>query len=342
MLKKAFILIMVMAIGTIVLFIREIQVSYVGIEKSIIFRVEEGDGLLEISNNLEKEGVVKNSHIFALYMFVSGKRTGIKAGTYLFSEPKSVLQVADKLFYGNVYYKRVTVIEGWNLNDIAVYLEREGLGTKEEFYKLAGRPPFFEGGEVFQGHPGNLDNSFEFLLSKPEDVTLEGFLFPDTYHIPFDAGMEEAIKVILNNFKRKFPFDLIEESDMSFFEILTLASLIEKEVIIPEDKAIVSGIIRERMRIEMPVQIDATVVYLTGKRTTRVSVAETRIDSLYNTYVYKGLPKGPISNPGLSSIEAAINPQTSDYLYYLSKPTGETVFSRTLEEHNIAKNKYLK
>ncbi len=340
MIKKAVILFFLLAIISTILFIREIEVPYGRVEDNVILTIKEGEGLLEISKKLEERGVVRSSHLFFSYVLVSGKRTEIKAGTYLFSYPVNIFEVTEKLVLGDVYSKRITIIEGWNLNDIATYLEDNGFGTKEEFYALAGRPPYIEEGEIFQGYPGSMDNYFGFLSVKPRDVSLEGFLFPDTYYVPFDAEMEDVILLLLKNFERKVITHLPDEVDL--FEIITVASLIEKEVITDKDKALVSGIIRKRIHIGMPIQIDATVVYLTGKRSTRVSIAETKIDSLYNTYVYAGLPKGPISNPGLSSIKAALNPTKSDYLYYLSKPTGETLFSKTLQEHNIAKNKYLK
>ena len=121
-----------------------------------------------------------------------------------------------------------------------------------------------------------------------------------------------------------------------------MASLIEKEVKTPEDKKIVSGILWKRLENSIPLQVDATISYITGKKGDSVSIEETKIDSPYNTYKYKGLPLGPISNPGLESIIASIYPENSDYWYYLSTPEGKTIFSKTLEEHNIAKAKYLK
>jgi UPF0755 protein len=134
----------------------------------------------------------------------------------------------------------------------------------------------------------------------------------------------------------------IERQGKSIFDIITMASLLEKEVRTEEDKKIVAGILWKRMEIGMPLQVDATIAYITGKNSTRISKEETKIDSPYNTYKYKGLPLGPICNPGFESIFASLYYEDSDYLYYLSTPEGETIFSKTLEEHNIAKGKYLK
>ena len=150
---------------------------------------------------------------------------------------------------------------------------------------------------------------------------------------------------MLDNFDKKVTSDIrreIERQKKTLFEIITMASLIEKEVRTEEDRSVVSGILWKRLSIGMALQVDATIVYITGKNTTRISSEETKINSPYNTYRRPGLPPGPIANPGLSAIHAAIYPKESPYLYYLSTPDGNTIFSRTLEEHNKAKSRYLR
>ena len=169
--------------------------------------------------------------------------------------------------------------------------------------------------------------------------------FPDTYEIIPGAKLENIIRKTLNHFDEKLTADLkgeISRQKKSIFEVITMASMIEKEVKTLEDKKIVSGILWKRLEIGMPLQVDATVNYITGKNHDGVLLEDTKIDSPYNTYKYYGLPKGPISNPGLDSILAAIYPTKSDYLYYLSAPDGKTIFSKTYKEHSIAQNKYLK
>ena len=149
----------------------------------------------------------------------------------------------------------------------------------------------------------------------------------------------------MENFGAKLLPEIREEisrQEKTIFEIITMASLIEKEVRTLEDKKIVSVILWKRLDVEMPLQVDATIAYLTGKKTTRVSLEELKIDSPYNTYKYRGLPLGPIANPGIESITAAVEPGKTDFWFYLSKPDGTTVFSRNLDEHNAAKNKYLR
>ncbi len=214
------------------------------------------------------------------------------------------------------------------------YLEEKGL-KKDEFLKLSKK---------------DFSDSFDFLKDKPKDLSLEGYIFPDTYYInkqniTNSGQLEYLIKIFLENFKKKLTSEMREEinrQEKTIFKIIIMASMIEKEVKIPEDKKIVSGILWKRLENNIPLQVDATISYITGKKGINISIDDTKIDSPYNTYKYRGLPLGPISNPGLESIIAAIYPETSAFWYYLSTPDGTTIFSKTLEEHNIAKQKYLK
>jgi len=150
---------------------------------------------------------------------------------------------------------------------------------------------------------------------------------------------------MLANFDEKITPDLrkeITKQKKTIFEIITMASLIEKEVAMDEDRAIVSGILWKRIKLGIPLQVDATITYITGKNNTKISLNDTKINSPYNTYKYRGLPPGPIANPGIAAIRAAIFPKSSPYLFYLSAPDGRTIFSKTLEEHNTAKTRYLR
>ncbi len=176
--------------------------------------------------------------------------------------------------------------------------------------------------------------------------SLEGFLFPDTYYISYNVSSNEIIKKMLDNFDKKLTSDLraeIKKQGKSVKEIVTLASIVEKEVYKEEDKKIVAGIFLKRVVLGMPLDADSTINYITGKNSPMPTSGDLAAESLYNTYLNKGLPPGPISNPSLSSIKAAIYPEDSPYLYYLNRQdTKETIFSKTFEEHLENKNKYLK
>ncbi len=322
-----------------------------GSSQSVTFLVEKGEGAKEISVNLKKQELIKYSSLFRVYALVQGKAGKLQAGEYELSSAMNIPEIVEKLASGEAIKATITVIEGWNLRDIGNYFEKKGMFTAEELFELVGFPLIDYSKVTGLPPPKDFSGELNFLKDKPKNIGLEGYLFPDTYHINGqrtennEQKLENIVRKMLTNFGEKLTPDLIKEitnQNKSIFEIVTMASLIEKEVRIIEDMKIVSGILWKRLDVGMPLQSCATIVYITGKKTTSVSIAETEIDSPYNTYKYKGLPKGPISNPGFNSLEAAIFPEASDYWYYLSTPEGETIFSKTLKEHDIAKAKYLK
>ena len=186
---------------------------------------------------------------------------------------------------------------------------------------------------------------FPILQDKPLGRCLEGYLFPDTYEIYVHATTTGIVTAMLSNLEKKLSPEIraeIAAQGKTIFEVLVTASLIEKEVHGKEDKETVAGIIEKRLSAGIPLQLDATVVYLTRKRSTAVSLEELRIDSAYNTYQNTGLPIAPIANPGLESILAVLSPKENPYWYYLSTPDGTTLFSATFQEHSIKKAKYLR
>ncbi len=312
------------------------------VSESEQFLVEKGEGAKEIALSLEEKEIIRWSFPFRLYVLLKGTGGKLKAGEYSLSKSMNVPTIADKFFKGGVLKNKITIIEGWNLRDIAFYLEERGLFSAEQFFEKAGYP----GTDYLKTDlSDNFISRFDFLKNKPSNISLEGFLFPDTYEIHPSASLEEVIGKILKNFDDKFNPELrskAEKQGRTLFEVLTMASLIEKEVRTFEDKKIVSGVLWKRLEHGVPLQVDSTIIYLTGKKSVKVSREETKIDSPFNTYKYKGLPLGPICNPGLDSIKAALSPEESFFWYYLSTPEGETVFSRTLEEHNGAKAEHLK
>ena len=308
------------------------------------FYVEKGTGAVAIAEDLKAQGLISNRWLFVLYVLFQQKQGQLQAGTYTLSPAMSISEIAEKIIAGEAEQERITIIEGWNLMDIAWHLEGRGLFQAEEMFDVTGYP-LVEYPNPEMATPKDFSQDFDFLKDKPKVLGLEGYIFPDTYNIVGADGPEELVLKALDNFGRKFNPQLraeIEGHGKSIFEIVTMASLLEKEVSLFEDRRLVSGILWKRLEAGVPLQVDATISYITGKKTTKVSKKETEIDSPYNTYKDLGLPKGPISNPGLESIQAAIYPEESNFWYYLSTPEGDTIFSQTLEQHNIAKEKYLK
>jgi UPF0755 protein len=309
-----------------------------------LFLINTGDSLSIVAQKLEEKGVIKSEYFFILYGLLTEDGRRIRPGNYKLSSSMNVIEIMSHVVSGGE--DRIIIIEGWNMRDIAEYLERNGYGEKEEFFKVAGYPTLYRDGVITSPREGSLINEEIGILSEiKEGMPLEGFLFPDTYFIVPGTSIEDIVRSLVLNFEKRLTEEIrneIRNSEFSFYEIITIASLIEKEVTDYEEKRIVSGIIRKRLDGGMRLQLDATVTYLTEKRSVDVSTRETRINSPYNTYYYNGLPVGPICNPGIESIRATLNPKETDFLYYLSKPTGETVFSKNFQEHVAAKERYLR
>jgi UPF0755 protein len=293
-----------------------------------LFNIEKGQGSKEIALNLEKEGLIRWSPLFRFYVATKGVSGKLQAGSYYLSPSMSIPRITEKFVNGEIIKIKLVVPEGYNLKDIEKALFLLNKNSALSFLKA-----------------GDFKSEFNFLEDISGQASLEGFLFPDTYDFSYQVSDKEIVQKMLDNFDKKLTSALREEigkQKKTLFQIITMASMIEKEVKTKEEKEIVSGILWKRLKNKIPLQVDATINYITEKQAGRVLTEETKIDSPYNTYKYLGLPIGPICNPGLESIEAAVYPKNSVYWYYLSTPEGKTIFSRTLEEHNIAKFKYLK
>jgi UPF0755 protein len=315
-----------------------------GLTKEVSFVVQRGEGTRDIAMHLQQEGFIPSAPLFRLFALTTGISGNLQAGTYLFSPSMTPFAISRKLAAGDVVKEHITIIEGWNVKDIGFLFEDKDMFRAEELWELAGfagvdyRTPFG------LSMPKDFSEDFAFLKDKPLFVGLEGYLFPDTYQVQQGESLEGIVKKMLGNFAKKIAGfeNEITRQQRTLFEVLIIASLLEKEVQTPKDKALVAGIIQNRLAIGMALQIDATVSYLTGKKTTQITKVDLAIDSLYNTYKYPGLPLGPIANPGIESIEAALFPIQNPYFYYLSTPEGESVFSRTLTEHNKARAEHLR
>lgn len=285
-------------------------------QKEVVFTVEVGEGLFDIASNLKKQGLIKSQFLFSVVVTLRNVQNQLQAGTYNLLPRMSIVKIVKIISQGETIKQRITIIEGWNLRDIAWELENQGMFQAEELFEIA-----------------------------DENTNLEGYLFPDTYDIGNEEKLEDIIKKILKNFDKKISLELKEEmekQERTLHQVIIMASLLEKEVQTYEDKKVVAGILWKRLRNNWPLQVDASITYLTGKKSLSLTKEELAIDSPYNTYKYPGLPLGPICNPGLDSIEAAIYYEENPYWFYLTTPNQETIFSKTLEEHNININRYLK
>ncbi|OIP22888.1 endolytic transglycosylase MltG [bacterium CG_4_10_14_0_2_um_filter_33_32] len=292
-----------------------------------VFEVKDGQGVMEIVDNLEKEGFVKNKWITVGYLKFKNMDKSLKAGTFLLSKNLTPVQVLDIISSGKNALKKVTIVEGWTLEEVADYLDKRSIVQREDFLIAVNVKKW----------------NYDFLNGAK---SLEGFLFPDTYYISYKADASEIIKKMLDNFDKKLTSQTredIKKKNMSIFDVITLASVVEKEVSKEEDRKTVAGLLLKRIFLGKPLEVDSTINYITGKDNPQPSFADTRSQSEYNTYLNKGLPPGPICSPSISSINASIYPKETSFLYYLNRQdTKETIFSQTYEEHLQNKYKYLK
>ena len=305
-----------------------------------------GTGSHAIGALLKRRGVVRSAWAFVTYAALTGQAATLKPGAYEFGERAAIPEIVRMLERGELYpnERSITIPEGWDLRDIGTYLEQNGIASRRDLYAVTGEPARRYGPRERFPPPDSTGPLSPAIAAKPPPDILEGYLYPDTYRVFRDASARDIVQRMLENFERKLTPELrgeIGRRGKSIGEVITIASLLEKEVADPEDRRIVAGILEGRLASGMPLQVDATVNYITGKHETP-SAADLAVDSPYNTYRYPGLPPTPISNPGLGAIRAAISPRPSDYRYYLSPPDGRTIFSRTLPEHVQAKARYLK
>jgi UPF0755 protein len=319
---------------------------YTGINKpvnlngeTVEFSIETGDSVEKISKNLEKLGLINSARHFKTYVWLRDYSVKLQAGTFAVSPAMPVKEIVKVLVTGESVNKEkeVTIIEGWKLADIEKYIEKNSV-LNETNYKKRVLNPLNEWNFAF--------DKPDFLTNAPQTANLEGYLFPDTYKIFADASADDLIEKQLDNFGLKLNGDLrteIQKQGKSIHEIVTMASIIEKEVSSEKDMAIVSGILNKRIAIGMRLEVDSTINYLTGKDVPAAELSDLEIDSPYNTYKNYGLPPGPICNPGLAAIKAAIYPEASEYLFYLNRQdTKETIFGKNYDEHLKNKAKYLK
>lgn len=277
--------------------------------------ISSGLSLMQVSLLLEDNNIIRSSEIFRAVVIILGGEGSIKAGPYLFDGTDNVFKVAVRIIkadYG-VPIKKITIIEGMRGRDLL---------------------------NLFGSEFTNLDK-VEF---EKEVLCKEGYLFPDTYFIPLSSSSSDIIKMLSDNFDNHIKNIDLSNSKTSkdLKEILTMASIIEGEAMKDEDRKLIADILWRRIEIGMPLQVDTVFMYINGRPSSEITKADLKIDSLYNTYVHKGLPPTPISNPGIEAIDASMFPTPNKYLYYLSDKEGTMHYAETFAEHKKNKEKYLK
>ena len=286
----------------------------------IKFKVIEGMDAQEIARRLEKAEIIESGFKFRMLAKWEGYEDKLRVGSYNLSNQMTYEEILEKLVSGQPETVNFTIPEGFGVKDIANRLAEEGLIDKEDFLKKAEK---FIPYDYIEKH----DNAFYYC---------EGFLFPDTYEVESDIESEDILKIMAENFDYRLSKKMRErakEENLSIYQLITLASLVEKEVRFAEDRAVVAQVFLKRLKLDMPLQTDASLQYLMDAPKEDVSIEDTKIDSPYNTYQHKGLTPGPIANPGLASINAVLYPAGTDYLYFVADRSGHNHYSDNYEEH---------
>lgn len=280
-----------------------------------IFVVENGQGVREIANSLKKEGLIRDPVVLFLITKQRGLDKKIQAGDFRLNPSMNAYEIAESLTHGTLDIW-VTVPEGYRAEEIA---------------------------DILEGKIPNYDKSWREVLNQNE-----GYLFPDTYLIPRDADITTIISIFKNNFQTKYDsVKSLKTNNLSDTQTLVLASLVEREAMLEEDRPLVASVIYNRLSIGMKLDIDATLQYALGyqkdeKRWWKKGLTneDKKLNSPYNTYINPGLPPAPISNPGLSAISAALNPAETDYFYYITDTNGKNRYAKTIEGHSANIEKY--
>lgn len=299
---------------------------------STVFFIESGSSVKSIIENLEDSGILlsKDRRYFIRALVKNGSDRNIKSGNYILCVPSNPESIAQVLRKGPVH-NFVTIPEGLTIEEVAHILQSEASCDSEKFVAICKNPEFIS--KIFKSY------GLDFY-----PISLEGFLFPSSYDFGFGVTPENAAKeMTLLHFKVTDSIEKRQDTGLGRYESIILASLIEEEAKVDEERSLIASVYINRLRIGMPLQCDATVLYSLGEHRGRLLFKDLEIESPYNTYKNIGLPPTPICNPGKKSIEAAFNPSLTDYLYYVAKDDGTHIFSKTYSEHiraiNIVRNR---
>ena len=299
-----------------------------GESPAIVFTLEvpPGSNLRTVTQHLQENRIVRDDGKFILLATLMRASGNIQAGEYQFSSDMTPLQILNKLVSGDTLLHQVTIPEGYNMYQIADLLHQKIEADPEEFLRAA------------------RDTGLLAELGI-RAKSMEGYFFPDTYYYPKGITEQAIIRTLVNNFRKMVTEEMIEKASsrgMTLHEVVTLASLIEKETSDGKERPLISGVFHNRLSKRMRLESDPTVIYGLKNFNGNLTKKDLQSYTPYNTYRIRGLPPGPIANPGLESIRATLYPEPSDYLFFVSKNDGTHYFSATLKEHNRAVKRYQK
>jgi len=296
-------------------------------DTAIYYTVKPGASARDIAEDLAGRGVLTEKWKFWLLARTGGYAEKFKAGTYALHADMTAEEVVQKLASGETTEIRFTIPEGFGVKEIAKRLDDEGIADEQEFLKKA---------KNFA--------PYGYIEKNPDaHYACEGFLFPDTYILHETMSVDDILKMMARDFDQRLTPEMRAKAasmHLSIYQLITLASLVEKEARFAEDRPIIAQVFFKRLQIGMPLQTDTTLQYLMDGPKEDVSIEDTKIDSPYNTYQHRGLPPGPVANPGLAAIEAVLNPADTDYLYFVADRQGHNHYSTNYEDHLALVNQY--
>lgn len=288
--------------------------------------IEKGQTGSEIADMLFERGLIRSTQGFKLWLYLSGTNDKLQTGHYQIPNKVTVRELISLLQEGHVESIRVTIPEGYTVGDIAIVLEKNQIMKAKDFLAEA---------KTFVPYP-------YMKGTRPATYPVEGFLFPSTYEIPVGATPREVIQMMADEMNRYLTPAVkkqIQAQHMSIHDFVTLASIVERESLFDADRPTIAGVFKKRLAHGIPLQSDATISYVLGYAKENVTIGDTQLQSPYNTYVSKGLPPGPIANPGKKSLDAVLHSENTDYLYFVADKEGHNHFSKTYEEHLAEVNK---
>lgn len=300
----------------------------VNLQQSTIVQVAKGSGLSSIAWQLNKKNIIDYPRLFVKVGQLEGYSKNIKYGEYLIESGDSYKKIFQKITSGDNFKYEITFVEGDHLYKYARQVAEKGLGSEKEFLATV------------------KNQQFIMSLLGERVKTLEGYLFPETYFFSKSDGVKTIVKAMVGNFLKQSKKIDFKSVGMSRHEVVTLASIIEKETGAAHERPLISSVFHNRLKKKMRLQTDPTILYgmmdKTGKEVNNIRKKDILAPTIYNTYVIKGLPPGPISNPGLASLQAAVKPASSEYLYFVSQNDGTHIFTTNYKDHQKAVNKYQK
>lgn len=282
--------------------------------------IEKGQTGTEIADMLYERGLIRSTQGFKLWLYLSGTNDKLQTGHYQIPNKVTVRELISLLQEGHVESIRVTIPEGYTVGDIAIVLEKNQIMKAKDFLAEA---------KTFVPYP-------YMKGTRPATYPVEGFLFPSTYEIPVGATPREVIQMMADEMNRYLTPAVkkqIQAQHMSIHDFVTLASIVERESLFDADRPTIAGVFKKRLAHGIPLQSDATISYVLGYAKEDVTIGDTQLQSPYNTYVSKGLPPGPIANPGKKALDAVLHSEDTDYLYFVADKDGHNHFSKTYEEH---------